>query len=225
MSSLAQVIRTRRILGAIACAAALLLFLSNADAQPGAGAPTPSPGYATPPPQPFAQPPPPPGIYRHGWIMGFGFGFGSITANDTFESGEELDGVFGNLHFGGMVSPRLALMVEVWGGTHRFRDDGDYYYGDDTSLLQSNIGLAAQYWVTPKLWLKAGLGEASLILASNGEKLGEAKGAAFLGAAGYEFYQRGRMAIDVSLRLTTATYEEGDGETQAVALQVGFNWY
>ena len=55
-------------------------------------------------------------------------------------------------HIGGMLNPRLALMGDFWGGPPVGRRCGT------GTTYQGIYTLAAQYWVTPILWLKGGVG-------------------------------------------------------------------
>ena len=105
--------------------------------------------YAPPPPYyppPGYGPPPaaPRGIYRGGLVFGVGIGAGAITANDCTNCGGGAGAL--ELHIGGMINPRLAILAEVWGlarpldggatltftgvtldaGLSRFRNEGTY---------------------------------------------------------------------------------------------------
>ncbi len=194
-------------------ATSLLLLTGTATAQgyaqPG---PPPPPTYQ----QPNYGPPAPIGIQRDGFVIGFSLGAGALT-NDQCESCDSLEGAAAEFHLGFMVSPQLALLVEGYGLSHAELN---------TTLTQSTGVFAAQYWVSPKFWLKGGLGSGHISLSNDlGEELAVSEeGAAGMIAAGYEFYQGRAFAVDVSLRAAAVSYEESDTVTQTAAT-LGFNWY
>ena len=184
--------------------------------------PPPPPGYGGPSAQPYAPlppPPPPPAAYRSGWYVGVALGGGSIRAHDDGATSEPLGAFLADLHFGGMVTPRLGLQVELWAAIH------DYEDYENSALVLNNVGLAAQYWITPRLWLKGGVGSATLEYQMDGETLDSIEGTSFLGGVGYELVQQDRLAIDVQFNTTTTGYADGGGTTTSSGLLVGVNWY
>lgn len=206
---------------AIACAATLVLASANANAQPFSE--PPAPGYAAPPPGGYVPPPPPPlGVNRDGWFLGGSVGLGNMTTTTADTADDQDLGIFAvNGHFGAMVTPKMALTVEVGADIHEY-DQRDYYR---TSLVLGYIGIAAKYWATPKLWLKGGLTKAKSTLTSDGEIWQEAEGAGFIGAVGYEIVQRHTWTVDLQFRITAASYDDDATDSSSTALQVGFNWY
>tara|TARA_R110002096_G_scaffold433887_2_gene653771 strand:- start:79345 stop:79959 length:615 start_codon:yes stop_codon:yes gene_type:complete len=195
-------------------AASLLLLTGTAAAQYAQPAPPPPPpGYQQPN---YGPPPAPIGIQRDGFVIGFSVGGGVLT-NDQCDSCDSLEGGAFELHLGFMVTPQLALLVEGFGVSHTEQD---------ITLSQSMGLLAAQYWVTPKLWIKGGLGSGRISVSNDaGEQLGVSEqGAGAMIAAGYEVYQGRAFAVDLSLRSAAVSYDESDTVTQTAAT-VGFNWY
>ncbi len=198
----------------------MVLASASASAQPYSE--PPAPGYAAPPPGGYLPPAPPPalGVVRDGWFLGGSIGLGNMTTT-TVDAGEDL-GIFAlNGHFGAMVTPRMALTVEIGADVYEY-DQRDYH---QTSLVMGYIGLAVKYWATPKLWLKGGLTKAKSTLTSDGEIWQESEGAGFIGAIGYEIVQRRNWTVDIQFRITAASYDEEATESDSTALQVGFNWY
>jgi hypothetical protein len=195
-------------------ATSLLLLTGTAAAQGYAqpGPPPPPPGYQ----QPNYGPPAPIGIQRDGFVIGFSLGAGVLT-NDQCDSCESLEGGALELHLGFMVTPQLALLVEGFGVSHTEQN---------LTLSQTMGVVAAQYWLTPKLWIKGGLGSGHLSLSNDqGQELATSEeGAGAMIAAGYEVYQGRSFAVDVSLRSAAVSYEDADTVTQTAAA-VGFNWY
>jgi hypothetical protein len=170
-----------------------------------------APGYG-PPPGYYG---PPRGVYRSGLVLGFGIGGGFISASNCPNCG---GGIAGELHIGGMVNPRLAAMLDIWGV--------DHIDGNGNSLSNSFFTGAIQYWVLPQLWLKGGIGLASVGLsdASGFTGPGNSETAfGLLGAGGVEVVQTPSFALDLQLRLGYGAYS-GGGATN-LALLVGLNWY
>jgi len=179
----------------------------------------PPPYYPPPPP-----PPPPHGVYRSGLIFGVSAGLGAISASNC---GDEcgVAGLF-EAHLGGMISPRAALMFEVWGADHPWTDAA----GDSRETINTFITGAAQYWLTDILWLKGGVGLA-VIRSTVVDDLGNSaensfSGFALFGAAGIEVLQTYNFALDIQLRIGNGFYSQADGgDAQNYAVMVGFNWY
>jgi hypothetical protein len=190
-----------------------LLVPAVAAAQPGAYAPPPPP---PPPPGYYAQPvaaPAPPA--RRGFLIGFSLGGGSITCEECTDS---LDGVAVDIHLGGMVTPRLALMFDGMGVAHSFEEGGG-------TLIHVVDTFAAQYWVTPRFWIKGGIGIGRLsVNDADGEEVAASEtGSAAMFGIGYELMSSRTFALDLQLRGAVAHYDEGD--IQMGSLNLGFNWY
>jgi hypothetical protein len=60
-----------------------------------------------------------------------------------------------DLHIGGVLSPRFALMLELQINGQTIHSD---FLNGDTTLIQTAAMGAAQVWLLPALWLKGGLG-------------------------------------------------------------------
>ena len=225
----------------LAVLAAALLVPAVASAQPAYS--QPPPGYAPPPPgyAPPPGPPPAPGGFhdRTGRLnLGFSLGLGQMQVDDADVGCSGCDGdpvaFNGDAHLGWMLSPRLSLLAEVQAAGQTIADDG---FATDT-LVQSTATVGAQYWLTPQLWIKAGIGAAALQVqrddgfsSSHSDSL---EGGAITGAIGYEILSARNFAIDLQLRATGATYEDavdeldgstGDMSVGTTSLAVGFNWF
>jgi len=209
---------------------AAVLFPAVAAAQPGAPAPAPPP---PPPPQGYyAQPPGVPGGFhdRTGRMaIGFSVGLGSLKIGDdqvTCPScnydpiAAEFD-----FHIGGMLSPRLALLFEVQGNAQTIDDNG---YGA-TSLVNAAAMVAGQYWLTPQLWIKGGLGAASLSYSYDDGYVSASdeidKGAAIMAGIGYELLSARNFSIDLQGRIMSAQYDSFDQNVTSGSVGVGFNWF
>jgi hypothetical protein len=183
----------------------------------------PPPYYPPPPP-----PPPPHGVYRAGLVFGFSVGLGAIHSDncgDACGAAGLLEG-----HLGGMISPRAALMFEIWGADHPWTDGA----GNSVETINTFFTGAAQYWVTDILWIKGGLGVAELRETVDApydggysSTVNDITGFALFGAAGIEVLQSYNFALDVQFRIGNGFYSQDNSSfsVQNYALMVGFNWY
>jgi hypothetical protein len=213
-----SMIRDTRLVTALGIATLLVLgsgSIAHAQYQ------SPPPAYNAPPPG-YGYPPPPPapqrtGMYRDGLIVGVGLGVGNISANACTTCG---GGLALEFHIGGMLTPRLALVFDLWGVGHTY-DDG----AGGSTLTNSMFTVGAQYWAMDQLWFKAGLGGARITVSDvNGNVYaGDENALGLLVAGGFEVLQYGNFALDLQLRLGHGTYS-GGGATN-VAFLVGANWY
>lgn len=188
----------------------------------------PPPNYGQPPPGPYAPPEPAPPFERQGWFAGFGLGVGGVSSGDGSDQG--WGGGQMNGYFGGLINPRVALVVEVALGAYQ----RDSYYYDDYNYEPRQINLATvtlggQFFIGDNLWLRAGLGSThrTLIDAYDYE-LGSDEGRTFSAALGWEIIQRTSFALDLNLGFAATNYDSGgylDENTSAISLGVGFSWY
>ncbi len=87
--------------------------------------------------------------------------------------------------------------------------------------------VAAQYWISPRLWLKGGLGFAKLSNTASGtdaELVIDNGGAALLGA-GYELLSNRNFAIDLQGRFIVGSYDGINAKTSSGTVGVGLNWF
>ncbi len=160
-------------------------------------------------------------------VYGFSFGLGgmhddggSITCNNC-----NYDPLAGEAeaHLGGMISPRFALMGEVQvNGQTLSRDT----FGD-TTLVQSALMLAGQFWITPQLWIKGGIGIAHLDIQDdfNGTYSPQDSGLALLGAVGFELLSARFFSVDLQGRLIEGNYHGIDDHVTSGTIGIGLNWY
>jgi hypothetical protein len=217
--------------------AATLLAPAIALAQPSQTPPPPPPpppgyggGYYSAPPQTA-----PGGFMNRGGrlAIGVGIGLGGMSAEEadlscqTCEGGTVAAGI--DFHIGGMLSPRLALLAEFQINAQPLEED---VYGDTVMLTQAAILGAAQFWLTPRIWLKGGLGVATLqesySACDDYYEDCDAEidnGAAVLLGAGVELIQGRNFALDLQGRILAAGYEQIDDTVTAATIGVGFNWY
>jgi hypothetical protein len=211
--------RASRIL-MTAVATALLLAAGPASAQPGGPPPPPPPGYYG---GGYYGPPP----ERMGLTLGIGLGIGGMDSDSNLAAcrGCDYDPAAGGFwfHLGGMINPHLAGLFELWFMGQQVDAGGN------TTLFQSMVMGAVQYWLTPQFWLKGGLGFAGLqVQYSDGYEYGEedlGTGLAVMGAAGFEILHSTQFAIDLQLRLGSGSYDGIDEQVNVAMFGIGFNWY
>jgi hypothetical protein len=130
----------------------------------------------------------------------------------------ELDG-----HIGGFVMPRLALMAE--GQINAQTVAVDPAYGDDTVISMNTLMIAAQYWVTPQLWIKGGLGVAQLYANNSYDGWDFGTGGAIMGGLGYELMSARNFAVDLQGRLIQGSFNSLNDNVTSGTVGVGINWY
>lgn len=125
-------------------------------------------------------------------------------------------------HIGGFVGPRLALMAEFQVNAQTVnRNDFD----GDTVLSQNVLMAAAQYWVTPQLWIKGGVGLTHLQADDYYFVYEIDNGVALMGAVGYELMSARNFSVDLQGRLIQGTYNGLEDRITSGTVGVGFNWY
>lgn len=206
--------------------AATVLAPALAIAQPMASQPQPV-GYTPANP----QPPTASGFHERGGrlTLGFSLGLGGMKIGDEKVNCASCDydpvaGEF-DFHIGGMLNERLAILFEAQGNAQTVAENSN----GATSLVQASAMVAIQYWLTPQLWIKGGLGGANLGYSyddgyNNPESKSVAEGGAAMGAVGYELLSAPRFSIDAQLRMIVGSYDDGQ-DVSAGSIGVGFNWY
>lgn len=132
-------------------------------------------------------------------------------------------------HVGGFISQRLALMGEVQANAQTLSADTG---GGSQTLVQSALMIAGQYWLTPQLWIKGGIGFANLRVdwSAYGDGIVDASsqpenGVAILGAAGYEVLSARNFSIDIQARLINGSYDSINNNITAFSVGAGLNWF
>jgi hypothetical protein len=128
-----------------------------------------------------------------------------------------------DLHLGGFLGPRFALMGEFQVNGQTVSTD---LYGD-TVLYQSALMIAGQFWLTPQLWVKGGIGfshlEAQDDAAWTITDFGD--GGALMGGVGYEVMSARNFAVDLQGRIIEGTYHSFDDHVTSATIGLGINWY
>ena len=160
---------------------------------------------------------------RGGLLFGFGIGGGQMSCqsdqsdicNATIDGAGSFD-----VHIGGMISPRLALMGDAW---------VMYHTENNVTITHAITTLAAQYWLAPRLWIKGGIGGAVArahyrgILLNIDDRTDSVPGV--MVGVGYELLVGRKFAMDVKLKGGTGFYKDNQVRAKNAALILGFNWY
>jgi hypothetical protein len=200
------------------CVGALMLVGTMAIAQPGAAQPPPPP--PPPPgggaPSPYYTPPPtyvPPSQGRQGLVVGFSVGGGEMVNTDC-DNCESLAGFAFDFSIGGMLSPQLAIVYDAFGVIR---------VENDAALTNATNTVAAQYWVTPIVWIKGGVGLSLVRLEFGNGFADEEYGFGVTAGAGVELIHSDTFGLDLSGRVSHGTFDGGGLSNGAVL--VGFHWY
>jgi hypothetical protein len=183
-------------------------------------------GYYGPPPAD------PGGFHRRAGHLTWGFSFGVGYMNDNGQrlqcSGCDAQPITGMLegHIGGMLNNRMGLMLEIQGNAQQVALDPT----QDVTLRQVLVLGALQYWVTPILWLKGGLGIANVDVIDNTTGIAYAasdNGLGLLAAIGVELMSANHFALELQGRITEGVYHYDTGSENITSgtIGLGFNWY
>ena len=157
------------------------------------------------------------GLVFGGALTGGHMGCETADGDDCGDGAHPAGGF--SLHLGGMATPNLAVMGELWGMRH---DD------DNWSANQVFATANARAWIVPRLWLQGGLGlartsveyEAGPFLAmSESDSV-----PAFVAGVGVELVQTPTFGLDLQLRGGSGFYRD-DTRIWNTAIGVGASWY
>ncbi len=149
---------------------------------------------------------------RKGLTIGLGMGGGQITC----DSCEFLSAavVAGGFHFGGMVTERLAIVLDASFVSKE---------GDGLEVTSVVGGPAIQYWLWPRVWVKGGVGSGQVWTDGDGFFVTSENGLGLIGGIGVEVLQKQKFTIDLQFQSTTARIA---GERISnIFGAVGFNFY
>lgn len=125
-------------------------------------------------------------------------------------------------HIGGFLGPRFALMGEFQVNAQTVHSDA---YNGDTILSQSGLMIAGQFWISPQLWVKGGIGFAHLQADDAYFQYELSDGGVVMGAVGFELFSARDMAVDIQGRLIQGAYNGLDDKVTSGTVGVGINWY
>jgi hypothetical protein len=180
------------------------------------GPPPPPYGYYPPPRYYRRYAPPParyyePASYRQ-FFFGFGLGVGGVSEySHDLDSTRSRVGIGYNLRLGFGVSPRWALVLSA---------DGASAYFQNMSLSETVFTVGPQFWVTPKLYVRAGVGAATRTYEYDnyyddyyGNYYSDSwtdSGMGGVAAVGFEFVQSYHVSLAVEANGTVGYYNNKD---------------
>ena len=123
-----------------------------------------------------------------------------------------------------MISPRAALMFEVWGADHPWTDSAPAT-ADET--INTFFTGAAQFWLTDIFWIKGGAGAGVLRDTITTPYYSDVRhrsvaidtGFALFGAAGVEVLQSYNFALDIQGRIGSGFYSRQRQQLQRAELR------
>lgn len=189
-------------------------------AQPGGYAPEP---YYYGPPMPPPMAPAPRG--RTGFHIGLSGGLGIMESDAGEFACDGCDPVAANfeLHVGRMFGSKFALQGELWFQTQSLDEF------DSASINQVMYTIAAQYWLHPKFWLRAGFGAANLSLSYETgfgrESDSLDSGTAMHVGLGIEMIHSPNFSLDAIIKTGAGSYADRDETVTATTVNIGVNWY
>ena len=185
---------------------------------------------------------------RDGFFAGASFGRGSIEVDcSTCDKAKLTEALSVTAHAGYMVTPRVGLVGEHW--SVRYNERGGPLFDDSERHLvaQHMSTIAAQLFVTNRLWVKAGLGVGwhisdgdydkdlpatvpQPVSKSGGQQMpetsdGSVMGSATFAAVGYELAHNSVFAADIQFRVGTTRRPDDRYQILNTGLNIGFNWY
>lgn len=182
------------------------------------------PGYYSAPPQTN-----PGGFHMRQNRLAFGFSVGLGGMHDQGSNITSCNNCDYNpiafeadAHIGGFLGPRFALMGEFQVNGQTVHSD---VYNGDTILSQNVLMIAGQYWLTPQLWIKGGIGFAHLQADDSYFQYDLGDGGALMGGIGYEVMSARNFAVDLQGRLIRGNYHSFDDSLTSGTVGVGINWY
>jgi hypothetical protein len=156
-------------------------------------------------------------------IFGFSGGVGGMH-DDVGPIGDSTVAGMISGHIGGFIGPRFALMFEAQANIQQLGQDD---FGGSVSLVQGAAMVAAQYWLTPQLWVKGGIGVANLQIQDEFGGVGEvaSNGLAVMGGVGFELFSARYMSVDLQGRIINGSYDSTSDNITSATVGIGINWF
>ena len=177
----------------------------------------------------YSQPANPGGFHQRQGRMAYGLSLGLGGMHDEGSSVTSCNNCNYNpmagefdLHIGAMLGPRFALLGEFQVNAQTVHSDA---YDGDTILSQHVLMIAGQYWLTPQLWIKGGIGFAHLQADDSYFQYELADGGALMGAVGYELMSARNFAVDLQGRIIQGSYDSFNDSVTSATVGIGLNWY
>lgn len=159
---------------------------------------------------------------------GFGMGLGGMrdsgsaitSCNNCTQNPWAFEADF---HVGGFLGPRLALMGEAQVNAQTVQVNDAFQ--SNTIISQNALMIAAQFWITPQLWVKGGIGFAHLQADDDYYIYDIGQGGVLMGAAGYEVFSARNMSVDLTGRFIQGAYNGVDDKVTSGTVGAAINWY
>lgn len=155
-----------------------------------------------------------------GWFLGGSVGISTLSYSFLGDNSQTAGLI--ELRFGGMFGQRTGLSVEFWSDGHNLESSAS------AAITENSLAIALTYWVTPRFWLKTGLGSATLKLFNVSPIEDELDGMVIMGNVGLEMVSRSEFSLDIFMRMLASFYESnnfGGVQRTGLALGIGANWY
>jgi len=159
------------------------------------------------------------GLRRSGVTFGGGLGAGTISCSD--DGCKDFDGAGSiDLHVGGMLGPRVALIFDVWWMLHN---------KDRVTVEQGIVTAAVRAWPIDHFWLQGGLGVARSGVHYSSQLIEVTSRTEWVPGfhlgIGVEPIATNTFALDISLRYGTGFYSDGDNMIHNASLNLGVSFY
>ena len=177
----------------------------------------------------YGGPPPYPGGFHHRMgrlAFGFSIGIGGMSDQAGLTNCDNCSynpaALEADIHLGGFITPRVAILFEGQINAQTVHADD---LNGDTVVTNTALMGALQFWLTPQLWIKGGIGFAHLDVNNDVGGDGYGGGVALMGAVGFELLSTRRFALDLQGRIMEAEYSSFGDNITAATVGLGFNWY
>ena len=164
---------------------------------------------------------------KKGFIFGTAFGASFINLNfEPRQTQNEISASLPNFKIGTMISKRSALFVYLPGSIYTFNDSGRKRDRGFEGIIPS-----FQYWIKERWYILGGVGlgmdAPAFYDIKNEEERKFYFGTTVIAGTGYEFWQKGKFAMDIQSRMHYGSVDVAEGKLNGLAFSVliGFNWY
>lgn len=168
--------------------------------------------------------------HHRGMVLGGSMGVG-FTMVDQCKTCRGTGGNLGmDFQVGGFIHPRIAILLDLSGfsktESETFIDEYGYPYTAEYRASSFMAAVAAQVWVMPRLWVRAGLGPANFKLnIDDGIYSSESTAEAIGGTAalGYEMVSFHNVALELSGRVNMSK-SDAEVDVTNIGFFIGARW-
>lgn len=159
---------------------------------------------------------------RGGATFGLDLGFGRLGCSDRYDNdcggGGPIEAGGLAIHGGAMLTPRLAVLGDLWAMAHT---------EDDWTVSQGILSADVRFWPVRRFWIEGGIGVARAAISYDGAVHVEGHSEivpALVAALGVEVISTPGFGLDIQLRGGTGLYDD-DLRVYNLSLGVGASWY